>query len=225
MSSKPVHMSPVPISTIMILLNIEEIDLFFSISDWWRIRIPSSVDFSCPFFIGKRYCIPQFCFQYSYYSSLWFYLIFLRNIKHIHSQHTIHEHFYSIWCWCCHSHCWQKLNVKNLDVVRANNCIRVTFNYKYLFRIFSSLDFRTTWPQTNEIPNHSVIAMNSAFGESFMFLTKLAWSSKVTLPILVTAVFLALDFRMQIELNIETEQIVFQVSWLPVDAMVNIELQ
>lgn len=34
----------------------------------------------------------------------------------------------------------------------------------------------------------------------------------MTLPILVTAVFLALDFRMQIELNIETEQIVFQVS-------------
>lgn len=54
--------------------------------------------------------------------------------------------------------------------------------------------------------------MNSAFGESFLFLTKLAWNCKVTLPILVTAVFLALDFRMQIELNIETEQIVFQVS-------------
>lgn len=57
--------------------------------------------------------------------------------------------------------------------------------------------------------------MNSAFGESFMFLTKLAWNCKVTLPILVTAVFLALDFRMQIELNIETEQIVFQVSEVP----------
>lgn len=37
----------------------------------------------------------------------------------------------------------------------------------------------------------------------------------MTLPILVTAVFLALDFRMQIELNIETEQIVFQVSEVP----------
>lgn len=47
----------------------------------------------------------------------------------------------------------------------------------------------------------------------------------MTLPILVTAVFLALDFRMQIELNIETEQIVFQVSWMPVNAMMNIEMQ
>lgn len=53
--------------------------------------------------------------------------------------------------------------------------------------------------------------MDSTFGQTFLFLTKLAWKSKVTLPILVTAVFLAMDFRMQIELNIETEQLVFQV--------------
>lgn len=54
--------------------------------------------------------------------------------------------------------------------------------------------------------------MDSAFGKSFIFLTKLAWNCKVTLPVLVTAVFLAMDFRMQIELNIETEQLVFQVT-------------
>lgn len=53
--------------------------------------------------------------------------------------------------------------------------------------------------------------MDSTFGKSFLFLTKLAWNCKVTLPVLVTAVFLAMDFRMQIELNIETEQLVFQV--------------
>lgn len=53
--------------------------------------------------------------------------------------------------------------------------------------------------------------MDSTFGRSFIFLTKLAWNCKVTLPVLVTAVFLAMDFRMQIELNIETEQLVFQV--------------
>lgn len=56
--------------------------------------------------------------------------------------------------------------------------------------------------------------MDSTFGKSFLFLTKLAWNCKVTLPVLVTAVFLAMDFRMQIELNIETEQLVFQVSLL-----------
>lgn len=53
--------------------------------------------------------------------------------------------------------------------------------------------------------------MDSTFGQTFLFLTKLAWNCKVTLPILVTAVFLAMDFRMQIELNIETDQLVFQV--------------
>ncbi|XP_031616580.1 uncharacterized protein LOC116336688 [Contarinia nasturtii] len=52
--------------------------------------------------------------------------------------------------------------------------------------------------------------MDSAFGKSFLFLTKLAWNCKVTLPVLLTTVFLAMDFRMQIELNIETDQLVFQ---------------
>lgn len=60
--------------------------------------------------------------------------------------------------------------------------------------------------------SHPESIMDSTFGKSFLFLTKLAWNCKVTLPVLVTAVFLAMDFRMQIELNIETEQMVFQVS-------------
>lgn len=59
--------------------------------------------------------------------------------------------------------------------------------------------------------SHPEDIMDSTFGKSFLFLTKLAWNCKVTLPVLVTAVFLAMDFRMQIELNIETEQLVFQV--------------
>lgn len=59
--------------------------------------------------------------------------------------------------------------------------------------------------------SHPENIMDSTFGKSFLFLTKLAWNCKVTLPVLVTAVFLAMDFRMQIELNIETEQLVFQV--------------
>lgn len=54
--------------------------------------------------------------------------------------------------------------------------------------------------------------MDSTFGKSFLFLTKLAWNCKVTLPVLLTTVFLAMDFRMQIELNIETDQLVFQVN-------------
>lgn len=61
--------------------------------------------------------------------------------------------------------------------------------------------------------SHPENIMDSAFGKSFLFLTKLAWNCKVTLPVLVTAVFLAMDFRMQIELNIETEQLVFQVNY------------
>ena len=61
--------------------------------------------------------------------------------------------------------------------------------------------------------SHPENIMDSTFGKSFLFLTKLAWNCKVTLPVLVTAVFLAMDFRMQIELNIETEQLVFQVNF------------
>lgn len=53
--------------------------------------------------------------------------------------------------------------------------------------------------------------MDSAFGQTFLFLTKLAWKSKVTIPILVTAAFLAMDFRMQIELNYDPDEENYQV--------------
>uniref|UniRef100_A0A1L8D892 Uncharacterized protein n=1 Tax=Nyssomyia neivai TaxID=330878 RepID=A0A1L8D892_9DIPT len=47
--------------------------------------------------------------------------------------------------------------------------------------------------------------MDSVFGQTFMFLTKLAWNSRTTLPLLITAVFLAMDFRMQVELDLHME--------------------
>lgn len=43
-----------------------------------------------------------------------------------------------------------------------------------------------------------------------MFLTKLAWESRVTLPMLITAAFMALNFRWEIEINIHTDRYVFQ---------------
>uniref|UniRef100_A0A1B0GK72 Sepiapterin reductase n=1 Tax=Lutzomyia longipalpis TaxID=7200 RepID=A0A1B0GK72_LUTLO len=45
---------------------------------------------------------------------------------------------------------------------------------------------------------------------TFMFLTKLAWNSRTTLPLLITAVFLAMDFRMQVELDLHMENQDFQ---------------
>lgn len=45
--------------------------------------------------------------------------------------------------------------------------------------------------------------MNSAFGEVFLFLTDLAWKSRITIPMLVTTVFLIMDIRLQIEINIQ----------------------
>ncbi|GAB0086406.1 hypothetical protein DMENIID0001_088350 [Sergentomyia squamirostris] len=44
--------------------------------------------------------------------------------------------------------------------------------------------------------------MDSVFGQTFMFLTKLAWNSRTTLPLLITALFLAMDFRMAVELDL-----------------------
>ncbi|XP_055684474.1 uncharacterized protein LOC129790764 [Lutzomyia longipalpis] len=52
--------------------------------------------------------------------------------------------------------------------------------------------------------------MDSTFGQTFMFLTKLAWNSRTTLPLLITAVFLAMDFRMQVELDLHMENQDFQ---------------
>lgn len=43
-----------------------------------------------------------------------------------------------------------------------------------------------------------------------MFLTKLAWNSKVSLPVLLTCAFMVLNFRWEVEINIHTERIVFQ---------------
>ncbi|XP_013106964.1 uncharacterized protein LOC106086725 [Stomoxys calcitrans] len=49
--------------------------------------------------------------------------------------------------------------------------------------------------------------MNSPFGEVFMFLTNLAWKSRVTIPVLVTTAFLIMDIRLQIEINIQSGQV------------------
>lgn len=48
--------------------------------------------------------------------------------------------------------------------------------------------------------------MNSPFGEVFLFLTDLAWKSRMTIPVLVTTVFLIMDIRLQIEINIQSGQ-------------------
>lgn len=48
--------------------------------------------------------------------------------------------------------------------------------------------------------------MNTPFGEVFLFLTDLAWKSRITIPMLVTTVFLIMDIRLQIEINIQTGQ-------------------
>ncbi|XP_054725703.1 uncharacterized protein LOC129235723 [Anastrepha obliqua] len=48
--------------------------------------------------------------------------------------------------------------------------------------------------------------MNTPFGEVFLFLTDLAWKSRVTIPMLVTTIFLIMDIRLQIEINIQSGQ-------------------
>ncbi|XP_017026698.1 uncharacterized protein [Drosophila kikkawai] len=48
--------------------------------------------------------------------------------------------------------------------------------------------------------------MNSLFGNVFLFLTELAWKSRLTIPVLVTTAFLVMDIRLQIEINIQTGQ-------------------
>ncbi|XP_073817870.1 uncharacterized protein [Musca autumnalis] len=49
--------------------------------------------------------------------------------------------------------------------------------------------------------------MNSPFGEIFMFLTNLAWKSRMTIPVLVTTAFLIMDIRLQIEINFQSGQV------------------
>ncbi|XP_062541739.1 uncharacterized protein LOC134209740 [Armigeres subalbatus] len=52
--------------------------------------------------------------------------------------------------------------------------------------------------------------MNSTFGKTFLFLTNLAWKSRVTLPVLITAGFMILNFRWEVEINIHSERIAIQ---------------
>ena len=52
--------------------------------------------------------------------------------------------------------------------------------------------------------------MNSSLGKTFLFLTNLAYKSRITLPILITAGFMILNFRWEVEINIHTEQIGIQ---------------
>lgn len=56
---------------------------------------------------------------------------------------------------------------------------------------------------------------STPFTRTFIFLTKLAWKSRVTLPMIVAAAFMAMDFRMQVEINVHTEGIMFQVTLKP----------
>ncbi|KAJ6636075.1 SUMO-interacting motif-containing protein 1, partial [Pseudolycoriella hygida] len=48
----------------------------------------------------------------------------------------------------------------------------------------------------------------NTFRETFVFLAKLAWNSRVTLPIIITGAFMVMDIRMQVEINIHTERMV-----------------
>ncbi|XP_017076405.1 uncharacterized protein LOC108111447 [Drosophila eugracilis] len=50
------------------------------------------------------------------------------------------------------------------------------------------------------------MTMESTFGKVFMFLTDLAWKSRLTIPIMVTTAFLVMDIRLQIEINIQSGQ-------------------
>lgn len=52
------------------------------------------------------------------------------------------------------------------------------------------------------------ITMESTFGKVFMFLTDLAWKSRLTIPVIVTTAFLVMDIRLQIEINIQSGQFV-----------------
>ncbi|XP_053691872.1 uncharacterized protein LOC128740359 [Sabethes cyaneus] len=52
--------------------------------------------------------------------------------------------------------------------------------------------------------------MSGTFGRTFMFLTDLAWKSRVTLPVLITVGFMILNFRWEVEINIHAERIAIQ---------------
>ncbi|XP_055847842.1 uncharacterized protein LOC129913277 [Episyrphus balteatus] len=61
--------------------------------------------------------------------------------------------------------------------------------------------------------------MNTPFGEVFLFLTDLAWKSRMTIPVLVTTVFLVMDIRLQIEINIQSGQPAVELADLDDDSL------
>lgn len=50
--------------------------------------------------------------------------------------------------------------------------------------------------------------MDSKFGQVFLFLTNLAWKSRITIPLVLTTVLMAAGIRLQIDINIQTASIV-----------------
>lgn len=54
--------------------------------------------------------------------------------------------------------------------------------------------------------------VSSSFSQAFVFLTKLAWNSRITLPALLTIVFMSMDFRMQMEISVQSEHITIEVT-------------
>lgn len=52
--------------------------------------------------------------------------------------------------------------------------------------------------------------INSAFGRTFLFLTKLAWKNRVALPALIMVGCMVLNYRGEIEINIHTGRIAVQ---------------
>lgn len=43
--------------------------------------------------------------------------------------------------------------------------------------------------------------------DALIFLLKLAWDSRVRLPLLITVGFMILDIRMQLDINVETRRV------------------
>lgn len=51
------------------------------------------------------------------------------------------------------------------------------------------------------------MATGKAITDTLMFFSRLAWNCRISLPLFVMVSFMALDFRMQIEINVETQRI------------------
>ena len=49
--------------------------------------------------------------------------------------------------------------------------------------------------------------MKSGFHQALIFLTKLAYKNRLTVPTLITVAFLAFNFRWEVEISIQTERI------------------